>query len=146
MWWMHGGDSATVVGNGGAEMQLVTVDSWRGAHHTIRVRKERTSATASTDMSAPAALRRALSGSFGSERGAASDQEVDEDEETVHIFSLASGQLYERLLKVMVMGVKAHTTAPLKFWFLSNFASPQFKVCDFVPRLCDFMSTLCVLK
>ena len=68
MWFLHAGDSATVVGQGGAEgMQLVTVDSWRGAHHTVRVRKERAPATAAADKSAPAALRRALSGFFGSE-------------------------------------------------------------------------------
>ena len=54
-------------------------------------------------------------------------------EETIHIFSLASGALYERLLKVMVTSVKQHTTAPLKFWFLQNYASPQFR--DFMPKM-----------
>lgn len=47
---------------------------------------------------------------------------------TVHIFSVASGHLYERLLKIMILAVRKHTEAPLKFWFLKQFLSPQFKV------------------
>jgi len=52
---------------------------------------------------------------------------------TIHIFSLASGHLYERLLSIMVHSVRNHTSCPLHFWFVSNFLSPHFK--DMVPRL-----------
>eukprot|EP01047_Picozoa_sp_COSAG01_P015981 COSAG01_NODE_808_length_13418_cov_9.469631_2_plen_1344_part_00 len=48
--------------------------------------------------------------------------------DTIHIFSLASGQLYERLLKVMMLSVRRHTRAPLKFWLLANYASPAFRL------------------
>eukprot|EP00922_Rhytidocystis_sp_ex-Travisia-forbesii_P061058 GHVS01090551.1.p1 GENE.GHVS01090551.1~~GHVS01090551.1.p1 ORF type:complete len:1396 (-),score=269.13 GHVS01090551.1:384-4412(-) len=47
--------------------------------------------------------------------------------ETVHIFSLASGHMYERLLRIMMLSARKHTTCPLHFWFLDNFLSSQFK-------------------
>eukprot|EP00466_Bigelowiella_natans_P008097 jgi/Bigna1/48388/estExt_Genewise1.C_260108 len=55
------------------------------------------------------------------------------DGETVHVFSLASGQLYERFLKIMMQSVVANTKSRVKFWFLSNFLSPQFKA--FLPKM-----------
>eukprot|EP01113_Clastostelium_recurvatum_P008329 TRINITY_DN1391_c0_g1_i1.p1 TRINITY_DN1391_c0_g1~~TRINITY_DN1391_c0_g1_i1.p1 ORF type:complete len:1486 (+),score=528.58 TRINITY_DN1391_c0_g1_i1:428-4885(+) len=51
--------------------------------------------------------------------------------ETIHIFSVASGHLYERFLKIMMLSVLKNTNNPVKFWFLKNFLSPQFK--DFIP-------------
>jgi len=53
--------------------------------------------------------------------------------ETIHVFSLASGHLYERFLKIMMLSVLSATRNPVKFWFLANFASPQFRA--FVPRM-----------
>eukprot|EP01043_Picozoa_sp_COSAG02_P042101 COSAG02_NODE_3549_length_6580_cov_7.819883_2_plen_1698_part_00 len=128
VWWMHAGDSRKIMArNSGKESGLikVTVDSWRGAHETIRVQQKAGDDGRSFLDSATESLQNAFFGSSNSGKGI--------DEETVHIFSLASGQLYERLLKVMVMGVRAHTAAPLKFWFLSNYASPHFK--KFMPRM-----------
>ena len=55
------------------------------------------------------------------------------EKELLHVFSLASGHMYERLLKVMVQGVLNHTAHPVKFWFLDNYASPQFKA--FMPAM-----------
>ncbi len=40
--------------------------------------------------------------------------------ETVHIFSLATGHAYERLLKIMMLSVTKRTSAPVKFWLFSN--------------------------
>jgi len=53
--------------------------------------------------------------------------------DTIHVFSLASGHLYERFLKIMMLSVLRSTRNPVKFWFLANFASPQFR--DVVPRM-----------
>jgi UDP-glucose:glycoprotein glucosyltransferase len=53
------------------------------------------------------------------------------DNETIHIFSLASGHLYERFLRIMVLSVVKHTNCSVKFWFLKNFLSPSFK--NFMP-------------
>jgi len=46
---------------------------------------------------------------------------------TVHIFSLASGHLYERLLRIMIKSVRQNTRCPLHFWFIDNFLSPKFR-------------------
>lgn len=45
----------------------------------------------------------------------------------INIFSLASGHLYERLLRIMMLSVMKHTKSPIKFWFLKNYLSPTFK-------------------
>ena len=50
----------------------------------------------------------------------------------IHIFSLASGHLYERFLRIMVLSVRRNTRNPLKFWFIKNWLSPRFK--DSLPR------------
>ena len=47
--------------------------------------------------------------------------------QTIHIFSLASGHLYERFLKIMILSVLNHTQSPVKFWLLQNYLSPDFK-------------------
>lgn len=44
----------------------------------------------------------------------------------MHIFSLASGHLYERFLKIMMQSVLEKTKRPVKFWLLKNFLSPAF--------------------
>ena len=53
--------------------------------------------------------------------------------DTVHIFSLASGLMYERLLKIMILSVMKHTQSNVKFWFLKNYLSPTFK--QFLPKM-----------
>jgi UDP-glucose:glycoprotein glucosyltransferase len=46
----------------------------------------------------------------------------------IHVFSLASGHLYERFLKIMMVSVTKRTTsANLKFWLVENFLSPQVR-------------------
>lgn len=52
--------------------------------------------------------------------------------ETINIFSLASGHLYERFIKIMMMSVVKRTNNPVKFWFVENFFSPAFKA--FIPN------------
>lgn len=49
----------------------------------------------------------------------------------INIFSLASGHLYERLARIMMLSVLKNTKTPVKFWFLKNYLSPTFK--DFLP-------------
>eukprot|EP01125_Pyxidicula_operculata_P008115 TRINITY_DN2750_c0_g1_i10.p1 TRINITY_DN2750_c0_g1~~TRINITY_DN2750_c0_g1_i10.p1 ORF type:complete len:445 (+),score=130.96 TRINITY_DN2750_c0_g1_i10:104-1438(+) len=62
----------------------------------------------------------------GEQTGAAAD-------DTIHVFSLASGHLYERFMKIMMLSVVKHTKQPVKFWLLSNFLSPGFK--KFAPEM-----------
>ena len=63
---------------------------------------------------------------FGGAGKGAGDGEADDDE-TVHVFSLATGHLYERLLKIMMLSVSKRTSVRVKFWLLENFLSPAFK-------------------
>lgn len=53
--------------------------------------------------------------------------------DTIHVFSIASGHLYERFLKIMMLSVYKNTDSPVKFWFIANFLSPQFK--EFAPKM-----------
>lgn len=59
--------------------------------------------------------------SFGSK----GDEEADD---VINIFSLASGHLYERFIKIMMLSVIKNTKTPVKFWFLKNYLSPTLKV------------------
>ncbi|KAA3463503.1 UDP-glucose:glycoprotein glucosyltransferase-like [Gossypium australe] len=52
---------------------------------------------------------------------------------TINIFSIASGHLYERFLKIMILSVLKNTHRPVKFWFIKNYLSPQFK--DVIPHM-----------
>ncbi|KAI9244442.1 UDP-glucose:glycoprotein glucosyltransferase-domain-containing protein [Helicostylum pulchrum] len=53
----------------------------------------------------------------------------------INIFSVASGKLYERFLSIMMASVMNHTESTVKFWFIENFLSPEFK--DFVPYMAE---------
>lgn len=52
---------------------------------------------------------------------------VEVGADTVNIFSLASGHMYERLLRIMVLSVHRNTQRKLKFWILDNFLSDKFR-------------------
>lgn len=59
---------------------------------------------------------------------------TDEDgDERINIFSVASGHLYERFLRIMMLSILKHTSTPVKFWFLKNYLSPTLK--DFLPHM-----------
>lgn len=49
------------------------------------------------------------------------------DDEVIHVFSLATGHLYERFLKIMMLSVTRRTSSRVKFWLFENFLSPSFK-------------------
>jgi len=59
----------------------------------------------------------------------------ENSDDTIHVFSLASGHLYERFLKIMMLSVVKSTKSPVKFWLLANFLSPKFK--DFIPYMSE---------
>ncbi len=77
-----------------------------------------------------------LSSLFGGDEAAphqAALRTVKPSNSTINVFSLASGHLYERFLSIMMRTVRGTTQAPVKFWFLRQFLSPQFKVACFPP-------------
>lgn len=49
------------------------------------------------------------------------------DPETIHIFSIAGGTLYERFLATMTASVRNHTKKPIKFWFVRDFLTYEFQ-------------------
>ncbi|XP_072850795.2 UDP-glucose:glycoprotein glucosyltransferase 2 [Pogona vitticeps] len=53
--------------------------------------------------------------------------EKEKKMDILNIFSVASGHLYERFLRIMMLSVLHHTKTPVKFWFLKNYLSPTFK-------------------
>jgi len=55
------------------------------------------------------------------------------DDDVVNVFSLASGHLYERFLKIMMQSVVDRTQRKVKFWLMKNFLSPAFM--DFLPEM-----------
>ncbi|XP_063224607.1 UDP-glucose:glycoprotein glucosyltransferase isoform X2 [Bacillus rossius redtenbacheri] len=65
----------------------------------------------------------------------ASKKAEEEAEDKINIFSVASGHLYERFLRIMMLSVLKHTRTPVKFWFLKNYLSPTFK--DFLPFMAE---------
>ncbi|XP_053419281.1 UDP-glucose:glycoprotein glucosyltransferase 2 [Nycticebus coucang] len=54
-------------------------------------------------------------------------KEDKKDKDVLNIFSVASGHLYERFLRIMMLSVLRNTKTPVKFWFLKNYLSPTFK-------------------
>ncbi|KAI1899151.1 hypothetical protein AGOR_G00058600 [Albula goreensis] len=74
-------------------------------------------------------LERSLTG------GSASDDEQKKKDDVLNIFSVASGHLYERFLRIMMLSVLKHTKTPVKFWFLKNYLSPSFK--ESIPHMAE---------
>ncbi|KAI5635339.1 UDP-glucose:Glycoprotein glucosyltransferase domain-containing protein [Phthorimaea operculella] len=64
--------------------------------------------------------------SIASSFGGGDEQEAED--ETINVFSVASGHLYERFLRIMMLSVLKHTKSPVKFWFLKNYLSPSLKI------------------
>ncbi|XP_075388725.1 UDP-glucose:glycoprotein glucosyltransferase 2 isoform X1 [Tenrec ecaudatus] len=54
-------------------------------------------------------------------------EEKKKEKDVINIFSVASGHLYERFLRIMMLSVLRNTKTPVKFWFLKNYLSPTFK-------------------
>ncbi|XP_030613605.1 UDP-glucose:glycoprotein glucosyltransferase 2 isoform X3 [Archocentrus centrarchus] len=59
--------------------------------------------------------------------GSKKDDGEKKKDDVLNIFSVASGHLYERFLRIMMLSVLRHTETPVKFWFLKNYLSPSFK-------------------
>ncbi|XP_004463622.2 UDP-glucose:glycoprotein glucosyltransferase 2 [Dasypus novemcinctus] len=60
-------------------------------------------------------------------------KEDKKETDILNIFSVASGHLYERFLRIMMLSVLRNTKTPVKFWFLKNYLSPTFK--EVIPHM-----------
>ncbi|XP_047200724.1 UDP-glucose:glycoprotein glucosyltransferase 1 [Girardinichthys multiradiatus] len=65
--------------------------------------------------------------------GGKAEEPKQEKDDVINIFSVASGHLYERFLRIMMLSVLKNTKTPVKFWFLKNYLSPAFK--EFIPHM-----------
>ena len=54
------------------------------------------------------------------------DLDANQGNETVHVFSLATGHAYERLLKIMMLSVTKRTSSPVKFWLFENVSNSLY--------------------
>ncbi|EAY22903.1 hypothetical protein TVAG_076500 [Trichomonas vaginalis G3] len=68
-----------------------------------------------------------LPGKEGMEVNNVSSSDNYKTTDRVDVFSVASGHLYERLLKIMMLSVRKQSTHNVKFWIVKNFLSPTFK-------------------
>ncbi|XP_043928923.1 UDP-glucose:glycoprotein glucosyltransferase 2 isoform X2 [Protopterus annectens] len=62
-----------------------------------------------------------------------SEEKSKMKDDVLNIFSVASGHLYERFLRIMMLSVLRNTKTPVKFWFLKNYLSPTFK--EIIPHM-----------
>ncbi|CAB1327916.1 unnamed protein product [Coregonus sp. 'balchen'] len=67
--------------------------------------------------------------------GVKPEESKQEKDDVINIFSVASGHLYERFLRIMMLSVLKNTKTPVKFWFLKNYLSPAFK--EFIPYMAE---------
>lgn len=126
-----------------AQAMTVTVRDFTGPFSQLNVRKragaenERLLAAlgdkAVAEVSASTGILGSISRSiFGASPPASGA--VATEKPVVHVFSIASGHLYERFLKIMmVSAIKSSPSVRLKFWLVENFLSPAFK--ESAPRL-----------
>ncbi|XP_013111446.1 UDP-glucose:glycoprotein glucosyltransferase [Stomoxys calcitrans] len=119
----------TVHKNGNTQVVISSLKS-----HVIKMRVTKKPGMANADLledgsgQQQSGIWNSIASSFGG--GSTTD---DEDKDTINIFSVASGHLYERLLRIMMVSAMKHTKSPVKFWFLKNYLSPQFT--DFLPHM-----------
>ncbi|XP_077339156.1 UDP-glucose:glycoprotein glucosyltransferase 2 isoform X3 [Lithobates pipiens] len=67
--------------------------------------------------------------------GAVNTEVKGKKTDVLNIFSVASGHLYERFLRIMMLSVLRHTKTPTKFWFLKNYLSPRFT--EIIPHMAE---------
>ena len=53
---------------------------------------------------------------------------LNEEDDTIHVFSLATGALYERLLRIMMTSVVKRSSSKVKFWLLENYMTSEMKI------------------
>ncbi|KAG7503243.1 hypothetical protein JOB18_034256 [Solea senegalensis] len=95
----------------------------------IKVRVQKKADKINEDLLSETSESKGIWDSIASITGGGSKKDAGEKkkEDVLNIFSVASGHLYERFLRIMMLSVLRHTKTPVKFWFLKNYLSPSFK-------------------
>lgn len=69
-------------------------------------------------------IKSLFSGDEGSKRVAFTPPDPNEP---INVFTVASGHMYERLQKIMMLSVIKNTKSKVKFWIIKNYISPDHK-------------------
>ncbi|CAH2068789.1 unnamed protein product, partial [Iphiclides podalirius] len=124
------GHENTETAAGSADIRVL-MGSFRS--HVIKLRvskrpdKQHLDLLADNDDASSGGIWNSIASSFGG------GEEHEPQDETINVFSVASGHLYERFLRIMMLSVLKHTKSPVKFWFLKNYLSPSLK--DILPYM-----------
>lgn len=115
------------------EMSTVVLDNFEGVTMYPKVRRK--AGMESEDVLEPEVDSSSSNGGSGGVWGSIKTGllkglgfDVKPKNETINIFSVASGHLYERFLAIMMNSVMKKASAPVKFWLIEDFLSPSFKV------------------
>ena len=118
------------------EQVNVLVDSFMG--RTVRIRVAKRAGMESKNLLTDDAQAEAAQANTGSESDGEDSKSLwssiksslsgGEKHDKINIFSLASGHLYERFMRIMILSVVKNTKNSVKFWLLDNYLSPQFRV------------------
>ncbi|XP_014851311.1 PREDICTED: UDP-glucose:glycoprotein glucosyltransferase 2 isoform X2 [Poecilia mexicana] len=110
-----------------AEDVIVVLNSFHSK--IIKVRVQKKAEMINEDLLSETSESKGIWDSIVSITGGASKRDEGEKkkEDILNVFSVASGHLYERFLRIMMLSVLRHTNTPVKFWFLKNYLSPSFK-------------------
>ncbi|PAA64148.1 hypothetical protein BOX15_Mlig003410g2, partial [Macrostomum lignano] len=103
---------------------VAVLDSFRSKVITVRVAKKPDRLDDSLLGDEPA--QQSIWGSISNAFTASPTVSSEDRDQTLNIFSVASGHLYERFLRIMMLSVLKNTKSKVKFWFLKNFLSPSF--------------------
>jgi UDP-glucose:glycoprotein glucosyltransferase len=129
---MQGGKGLKQGENGAFSMN---VDSFTGRHVTLTAKKKPGKEDQEL-LEVPEGTQLDLWGQIQSRLWGGSQKKVSTkktDDETINIFSLASGHLYERFMRIMILSVVKNTKSKVKFWMLKNFLSSKFT--DLLPKM-----------
>ncbi|GAB4815180.1 hypothetical protein N2152v2_002226 [Parachlorella kessleri] len=128
-----GGDAAAAASS--PHQVPVALTSFQGKHMYLFLHKDAERLTEDVLDPSPAEEAGSLWSKLGGWTGKGSKQAAvkDGEEDTIHVFTVASGHMYERLQKIMILSVIKRTPARVKFWFIKNYMSPQMKA--FVPYM-----------
>jgi len=111
---------------GGADYLTAVVDSFTSNPHRLQVSSKEGMEDFDIlgDYEPPSMMDKVTGGILSSLFGSGSKEKPVE---TIHVMSVASGHLYERFLRIMMLSVLKSTKGPVKFWFIKQFLSPKFK-------------------
>ncbi|KAF8062716.1 hypothetical protein HT031_004046 [Scenedesmus sp. PABB004] len=98
----------------------VLVQSFSGKHLSLKVQKRPGREAESLLPAAPAPGAAAFDAPDSSAAAVPSG-------DVINIFTVASGHMYERLQKIMILSVIKNTKSRVKFWIISNYMSPHHR-------------------